>query len=70
MDEQNHGVVEKPHRLFVGAAHHLVDHLAQLLRTQHFTGVESAVDPHDRLAIARERTRLVVGEVLSQGEAS
>ena len=66
--EQDHRVVEEPHRLFVGAAHHLVDHLAELLRAEHFAGVQPAVDPDHRLAVARERARLIVGQVLGQRE--
>ncbi len=66
--EQDDRVVEKPHRLFVGAAHHLVDHLAELLRAEHFAGVQPAVDPDHGLAFARERLRLLVGEPLGEGE--
>jgi hypothetical protein len=66
--EQDHRVVEEPHRLFVGAAEHLVDHLAQLLGAEHFAGVQPAIDPHHGLAVARERARLIVGEVLRQRE--
>ena len=51
-------VVEEPHRLVVGAADHLVDHLAELLRAERFGGVQAAVDPDDRLAFLRERARL------------
>ena len=39
-----------------------VDRLDQLLRAEHFGGVQAAVDPDHRLAFARERVRLLVGQ--------
>ena len=70
MHEQDDDVIQDPHRLGVGAADHLVDHLAELLRAEHFVGVQAAVDPDDGLALARERAGLLVGEPLSQRETA
>ena len=69
VDEEDDHVVEDPHRLVVGAADHLVDHLAELLRAERLGGVQAAVDPDDRLAFARERARLVVGQPFGQRQA-
>ena len=66
-DEHDH-VVEDAHRLLVGAADQLVDRLDQLLRAEHFGGVQAAVDPHDRLAFPRQRLRLVVGQAVGERE--
>ena len=66
--EERDAVVEEALRLVVGAAHHLVDHLAELLRTDCFGGVEPAVDPDHRLAFFGEGTGLVVGEPVGQRE--
>ena len=49
-------------RLGVVAADQLVDRLDQLLRAEHFGGVQAAVDPDDRLAFLRQRARLIVGQ--------
>ena len=53
VNEEDDDVVEEAPRLFVVAAHHLVDHLAELLRADRFGGVESAVDPDDGFAFLR-----------------
>ena len=66
--EQDDDVVQNPHRLVVGAADHLVDHLAELLRAERFGGVQAAVDPDDGLALFRERAGLVVGQALGERE--
>lgn len=66
--EQNDAVVQNPHRLFVGAADEVVDHLAELLRAEHFGRMQTAVDPHDRFAFLRQRARLRVGEALGVRE--
>ena len=63
-------VVEEPHRLLVGAADHLVDHLAELLRAERLGGVQAAVDPDDRLAFLRQRARLLVGQPLGVARAA
>ncbi len=68
VDEEDDDVVQDPHRLRIGAAHHLVDHLAELLRAEHFGGVQPAVDPDDGLALARQRSRRVVRESLGERE--
>ena len=60
---------KKPHRLLVVAARHLIDHLAELLRAEHFGGVEAAVDPDDGLSLLRERARLRVRQPLGVREA-
>ena len=67
--EDDH-VAQEAHRLFVGLADELIDGLDQLLRAEHFGGVQAAVDPDHGLAFARERARLVVGEALGQREAA
>ena len=59
--EQDH-VVEEAHGLGVGAADHLVDHLHELLRADRFAGVQAAIDPDDRLALAGQRAGLLFGE--------
>ncbi len=61
-------VAQEPQRLLVGAAHHLVDVLDELLRADRFGGVEAAVDPDDRPAFLRERPRLVVGQPFGVGQ--
>jgi hypothetical protein len=66
--EQDDAVVQEPHRLLVGAAHHLVDHFAELLGAEHLGGVQAAVDPDDRLSLLRERAGLVVGQSVGVGE--
>ena len=50
------------------AADELIDRLHQLLRAEHLGGMQAAVDPDDRLAVARELPRLVVGQPLGQCE--
>jgi hypothetical protein len=65
---QHDHVVQNPHRLRVGARRHLVDQLEELLRAERLVGVQTAVDPDDRLAFARERARLVVGQPFGQRE--
>ena len=59
--EQDH-VVQEPHRLRVVPAHHVVDKAHELRRAEHLGGVQAAVDPHDRLALGRERVGLIVGQ--------
>ena len=68
VDGEDDDVAQEAHRLFVGAADELIDRFRQLLRAEHFGGVQAAVDPHDRLAVARELTRLFVGQALGQRE--
>ena len=51
-------------------ANELIDRLHQLLRAEHLGGVKAAVDPDDRLAVARELARLVVGQALGQRQAA
>ena len=70
VDGEDDHVAQEAHRLFVGPADELIDGLHQLLRAEHFGGVQAAVDPHHRLAVARELPRLVVGEALGQREAA
>jgi len=65
---QDDHVVENSHRLFVGAAHQLVDRFHQLLCAQHFGGVQAAVDPDHGFAFFRQRARLLVGQALSGGQ--
>jgi hypothetical protein len=38
--------------------------LEELMRAQHFGGVQAAVDPDHRLALPRQRMGLIVGETL------
>ena len=54
----------------IGAADHLVDHLAELLRAERLGGVQAAVDPDNGLAVLRQRARLLVGQALGQREAA
>ena len=49
--QQDDGVVEDPQRLGIGLRIQAVDRLDQLLRAEHFGGVQAAVDPHHRLAV-------------------
>ena len=58
VDEEDDALVQETHRLVVGPADHLVDHLGELLRAEHLGRVESAVDPDDRLALPRQPARL------------
>ena len=53
VDEEDDALVEESHRLGVGAADHLVDHLGELLRAERFGRVQAAVDPDDRFAFPR-----------------
>ena len=55
-------------RLFVVAADQLIDRLDQLMRAEDLGGVQTAVDPDDRLAFLRQRVRLVVGESFGERE--
>ena len=68
VDGQDDHVAQEAHRLFVGAADELIDRFHQLLRAEHFGGVQAAVDPHHRLAVASELPRLFVGEALGERE--
>ena len=68
MHGQNHEIVEKPHRLGVGAAHQLVDGFDQLMRAEHFGGMQSPVEPDDAFAFFRKGTRLLVGQPLGLRE--
>ena len=51
---ENDAVVQDALRLGVGPARELPERLDELLRAQHFGGVQSAVDPDDDLAFARQ----------------
>ncbi len=66
--EEGYDVVQKPHRLGVGAAGHLVHHLGELLRAEGFRGVQTTIDPDDGLAFLRQRPCAVVRETLRLGE--
>ena len=59
-------VVEEPHGLTVVAAHHLIDRLHELMGSQHLGGMQSAVDPHYRLAFPGKLSRLVVRQPFGQ----
>ena len=61
-------VVQDPQRLRIGLRVQPVDRLDQLLRAEHFGRVQAAVDPDDGLAVARELTRLLVGQTLGERE--
>ena len=63
-------VVQEAHGLFVGSAHHLPHVLQELLGAEGFGGVQSAVDPHHRLALFGEGSRRVVGEPLGVGKSA
>ncbi len=68
---QDDHVVEKAQGLGVIARGKLVDELDQLLRAEHFVGMQAAVDPDDRTAFRGEGTRFVLGgHVLGQCEPS
>src|SRR3954467_2459442 len=69
MHEEDDDIVENPKRLLVVAADHLIDHLAELLRTEHFGGVGAAVDPNDGFALSRERAGLILGDAYGVREA-
>ena len=69
MHEEDDHVVQNPHRLFIGAADHLVDHLAELLGAERFTGMQPAVNPDDGLPVLGERARLCIRQVLGQRES-
>ena len=64
--QQHDVVVQDPHRLGIGLAVQAVDRLDQLLRAEHFGGVQAAVDPDDGLAVLRELPRLIVGEAVGE----
>ena len=51
-------VVKDAERFGVRLRHELVDQFDQLLCPEHLVGVYAAVNPDDRLAFLRERTRL------------
>ena len=65
---ENDDVAEEARGLGIVLADQLVDRLHQLLRAEHFRGVQAAVDPHDRLAFRGERARLIVGQPFGQRE--
>ena len=67
--EDDH-VAQEAQRLGIVLADQLIDRFGQLLRAEHFGGVQAAVDPDHRLAVASERARLVVGQALGQREAA
>jgi hypothetical protein len=69
MHRENDVILEDAHRLFVGPGDQLVRGLDQLIRAEHFGGMETAVEPDDRLAFLRQRLRLRVGEPLALREA-
>ena len=70
VDGEDDHVAQEPHRLGIGLADQLIDGFGQLLRAEHFGGVEAAVDPDHGLAVAGEGARLVFGEALSLREAA
>ena len=55
-------IVQKTHRFLVRLRNHLVNHLGQRLRIDRLGGMETAIDPDDRLAFLRELPRLVLTE--------
>ncbi len=57
-------VVQKPHRFRIVAAGHLIHHFHFLLRADRLGGMQSAIDPDDGFAFARQRVRLIVGQSL------
>ena len=61
-------VLQDALRLFVVLADELVDGFDQLLRAQHFAGVQAAVDPDHGLAFLGQRLGLVVGQALGLRE--
>ena len=67
---ENDVVVQQPHGLRIGAAHHLVDLLHFLLRTHGFARVEPAIDPHHGFAFARELMRLIVRQIFGARQPS
>ena len=66
--EQDDALVEQPHRLVIRTADHLEYRLRELLGAERLSGVQAAVDPHDRLAFAREDACLLVGEPFGERE--
>ena len=66
LDEEHNVVVEQAHSLRVGAAHHLVDHFHELLRAHRFARVQTAVDPHDRLALRGQLVGLLLADALGE----
>ena len=55
-------------RVYRAAATARSESAAELLCAEHFGSVESAVDPHDRLAFLRQRSGLRLGGILTPGE--
>ena len=66
MRAQDHDVAQQPHRLFVGAAHQLIDRFHQLLCAEDLGGVQAAVNPDDGFAFLRQRARLIVGQAFGE----
>jgi hypothetical protein len=56
---ENDDVVQDASRLLVVAAHEIVDGGNELVRAEDFGRVQPAVDPHDRLPLARQRARFL-----------
>ena len=67
---QHDDVAQEAHASPRRTADELVDGFDQLLRAEHFVGVQPAVDPDDRLALGGERARLRVGQALGEGQAA
>ena len=70
MRREDDDVAQEAQGLRVGAADELVDRFDQLLRAEHFVGVQPAVDPDDRLPSSSERTSLGVGQPFCEGETA
>ena len=66
--ERDH-VVQEALGLVVVPAHHLVDHLHELVRAQHLGRVQATVDPHDGLALIGQVERFRIGQSLGQSES-
>jgi hypothetical protein len=57
--QENH-VFQEARGLSIVQANHLIDQLHQLLRAEHFRGMQTSIDPDDCLALRCQRTRLLI----------
>ncbi len=66
MHGEDDQVVQESRRLGISPADELIHRFDQLMRAEHFSGVQAAVEPDDALAFLRERVGLFVGKPLGE----
>ena len=63
---QQNDIIQETLGLSVVAADHLIDQFHQPLSSQHFSGVESTIDPNHRLSSRCQLASLIIGQISGQ----